>query len=601
MKRVIFKKISVRNFLSFGDTPVILDFNPGVHIVTGVNRDKEGRQNGIGKSSMMEALYFAVFGTTMRELKKDLIQNRYTKKECVVELDFDVVTTSSTDSYKIVRKNPNSSLTFTKNGECVTRDSIKNTEEDIHLLMNATSNVFQNCVVMTMNDTIPFMAKGKVDKKKFIEGIFNLIFFSEIQNHARLDYNNTKRIIENERSKYEESVRNLDLLNARKNSILDSRKGKINDLLKRKDTNESELKNLMEKSSSIQETSTDDISELLGKCEKALVSIDTKIKNNLSKKTELETLINGYKISIKKMSIKDSSCPTCLRKIEDHDRHILDLEISNIQTQISDKSSELNSIKTNLEKLEDQKRRGVEKVKNLNNDLSKSKVENSKKQDSIERIQQIKKWLSNLNSDIKELKSDKTDIDELIPQQNIQVENNKKSLDDLHFNLRIYDLAKHIFSEEGVKTVIVNRLLSTFNERLDYYLNRLDANCSCYFNETFDEIIKNDKGEICSYFNFSGAERKAIDFACLFAFMDMRRIVGNVIYNVSIYDELFDSCLDEKAINLISQLLKERVSMYGECVYIISHRKESISFATGNVYFLEKRDGVTKMLDYNPF
>jgi DNA repair exonuclease SbcCD ATPase subunit len=233
--------------------------------------------------------------------------------------------------------------------------------------------------------------------------------------------------------------------------------------------------------------------------------------------------------------------------------------------------------------------------------LSKSKVENSKKQDSLERIQQIKKWLSNLNSDIKELKSNKTDIDELIPNQTVLVENNKKSLDDLHFNLRIYDLAKHIFSEEGVKTVIVNRLLSTFNERLDYYLNRLDANCSCYFNEMFDEIIKNDKGETCSYFNFSGAERKAIDFACLFAFMDMRRIVGNVIYNVSIYDELFDSCLDEKAINLISQLLKERVSMYGECVYIISHRKESISFATGNVYFLEKREGVTKMLDYNPF
>ncbi len=601
MKKVIFKTISIRNFLSFGDIPVVMNFTPGVHIVTGINRDKDGRQNGIGKSSMMEALYFAVFGTTMRELKKDLIQNRYTKKECVVELEFDIATTSSTDNYKLIRKNPNSSLTFYKNGECITRDSIKNTEEDIHLLLNATSNVFQNCVVMTMNDTIPFMAKGKVDKKKFIEGIFNLIFFSEIQNHARLDYNNTKRIIENEKSKYEESVRNLDTLNARRSSILDSRKSKIDDLLTRKEGNERTLNVLFEKLSSFEEKSVDETQHLILKCEKALNSIDTKLRSNLSKKTELETLINGYKVSIKKMSIKDSSCPTCLRKIEDHDRHILESEISNLQNNINLSIGELNIVQDNISKLEDQRKRGNEKIKTLNSDLSKIKVENSQKKDFSERINHIESWLNNLNSDIAELKSEKTDIDELIPEQTIQVENNKKSLDDLYFNLRIYDLAKHIFSEEGVKTVIVNRLLSTFNERLDYYLNRLDANCTCYFNETFDEIIKNDKGEICSYFNFSGAERKAIDFACLFAFMDMRRIVGNVIYNVSIYDELFDSCLDEKAINLISQLLKERVSMYGECVYIISHRKESISFATGNVYFLEKREGITKMLDYNPF
>jgi DNA repair exonuclease SbcCD ATPase subunit len=301
------------------------------------------------------------------------------------------------------------------------------------------------------------------------------------------------------------------------------------------------------------------------------------------------------------MSIKDSSCPTCFRKIEDHDKYILDIEISKLKSEIEKCTNELNAITENIAKYEDQKKRGVAKVKQLNADLSKAKVQESKKEDSIYRIDQLKKWLVSLDSDIAELQSGKTDIDELIPEQNLIIEKNKSSLDDLHFNLRIYDLAKHIFSEEGVKTVIVNRLLETFNERLDYYLQRMDANCTCYFNETFDEIIKNDKDEVCSYFNFSGAERKAIDFACLFAFMDMRRIVGNVVYNVSIYDELFDSSLDEKAINLISDILKERVSLYDECVYIISHRKESIGFATGNVYFLEKKDGVTKMLDYNPF
>jgi DNA repair exonuclease SbcCD ATPase subunit len=315
----------------------------------------------------------------------------------------------------------------------------------------------------------------------------------------------------------------------------------------------------------------------------------------------INSSISNLQLSIKKMSIKDSSCPTCFRKIEDHDKYILDIEIGKLKTEIDSSKQELIKVEENISKYEDQRKRGNAKVKQLNSDLAKAKVQESKKEDSIYRIDQLKKWLVSLDADIAELQSGNTDIDALIPEQKLIIEKNQSSLDDLHFNLRIYDLAKHIFSEEGVKTVIVNRLLETFNERLEYYLQRMDANCTCYFNETFDEIIKNDKDEICSYFNFSGAERKAIDFACLFAFMDMRRIVGNVVYNVSIYDELFDSSLDEKAINLISDILKERVSLYNECVYIISHRKESIGFATGNVYFLEKKDGVTRMLDYNPF
>ena len=73
MKRINFKKISIKNFLSFGETPVVLEFKAGLHIITGINRDKSDRQNGLGKSAMMESLYFCIFGTTIRDLKKDLI------------------------------------------------------------------------------------------------------------------------------------------------------------------------------------------------------------------------------------------------------------------------------------------------------------------------------------------------------------------------------------------------------------------------------------------------------------------------------------------------------------------------------------------------
>jgi ABC-type Mn2+/Zn2+ transport system ATPase subunit len=83
--------------------------------------------------------------------------------------------------------------------------------------------------------------------------------------------------------------------------------------------------------------------------------------------------------------------------------------------------------------------------------------------------------------------------------------------------------------------------------------------------------------------------------------MDMRRLQGNVTYNISIYDELFDSSLDSRGVELVTNVLKERVAKHNECVMVISHRKESIQHATGDVVFLEKKNSITTRLDHNPF
>ena len=78
MKKVNFKEVEIKNFLSIGNSPVKLEFKPGLHIITGINRDKIDRRNGIGKTSVIESIYFAIFGSTMRELKKELWPHRVT-------------------------------------------------------------------------------------------------------------------------------------------------------------------------------------------------------------------------------------------------------------------------------------------------------------------------------------------------------------------------------------------------------------------------------------------------------------------------------------------------------------------------------------------
>ena len=83
--------------------------------------------------------------------------------------------------------------------------------------------------------------------------------------------------------------------------------------------------------------------------------------------------------------------------------------------------------------------------------------------------------------------------------------------------------------------------------------------------------------------------------------MDIRRLQGDVAFNFSIYDELFDSSLDERGVELVINILKERVDKYNESIMVISHRKESIKAATGDVIFLEKSNGITKRVDYKTY
>ena len=136
MKEVNFKKVSIINFLSVGEDPVTVEFTKGLHVITGINRDKPDRRNAIGKSTVADSIYFAIFGDTLRELKKDLIPNNITGGRTHVELDFEIKSTKGVNNYKIVRHlNPSKVFVF-KDGVDKTRDSISNTNKYISLILH---------------------------------------------------------------------------------------------------------------------------------------------------------------------------------------------------------------------------------------------------------------------------------------------------------------------------------------------------------------------------------------------------------------------------------------------------------------------------------
>ena len=598
MKQIFFEEVSIQNFLSVGNEPVKVQFNRGFNIITGSNKDKEDRRNGVGKSTIADSINFAIFGSTLRELKKELIQNNLTNETCSVTLSFKVVTPQDTNNYTINRTISPSKCYIYKNGQDITRDSIINTNDYIKELINCSEDVFQNCVIMTVNNTVPFMGKKKVEKRKFIEGIFNLEIFSNMISNLRSDYNETKKDFDIESTRYDENNSTLENFKSQRNNLLEERNQKITKYKNRQEDNKRALLDIKSKIKSIEDDAIKQNEELISK-------IESKIKELYVQKSEKQTEIgkigglqSQLESTLLKIGTDEEICPTCLRKLEDHDTEHINKEKKAIEDGIKKYDSRISELKANISEytaLETKLTTGIQKIrtkiKTINNEISDQKVLKQK-------AKQLLEWQSQLKLDIKELKSGDSNLDEVIEEYISKVKDIKSKLDRVKKKINMLDVVKYVVSEEGVKSYIVKKILTVFNQKLAYYLKKMDSNCVCIFNEYFEEQIINEKNKICSYFNFSGAERKNIDLACLFAFMDIRRLQGDVAFNFSMYDELFDSSLDEKGVDLVTNILRERVEKFNECVYVISHRKESVKAATGEVIYLEKTNGITRKVEY---
>lgn len=597
MKYITFKKLIIKNFLSVGDDPVEISFNTGLNIITGVNKDKIDRRNGVGKSTVADALYFSVFGDTLRELKKEHIINNVTQNKCEVALSFTVNDNDSDTEYRIIRTLNPSKCNIYRNDIDVTRDSIANTNQYISSILSSSPDVFQNCIIMTVNNTVPFMAKKRVEKRKFIEGILNLEVFGDMLSTIRSDYNEVMGTFDKECTKFEEVSTTLQTYREQKETTDKNIKTQLVDLQERKDRNNNRIQDLKEKHADIKIQNIDDLVNQSKEYQNKLKKInDAKIAVARGI-TKLETKISYNEKLYMRLGTEESTCPVCLRSVSDHDKDKIEEEKSLIKNKIESFTSEIETLRVASEKTDNQKIQTDSKISAIATQINNANITNENIKNIKERIEDIIKNNDQLDIDIEKLNTQDNQFDILIVDVEKRLNSIQTEITNIKTLLQTLDIVKFVVSEEGVKSYIVKKILQLLNGKLAYYLKKMDSNCICVFNEYFEEQIIDEKGKICSYFNFSGAERKNIDLACLFAFMDIRRLQGDVAFNFSIYDELFDSSLDEKGVELVIGILKERIEKFNECVMVISHRKESAKLATGEIIFLEKTKGITRRVD----
>ena len=594
MRFITFKTIEARNFLSFGDTPVKVDLRPGVNAITGTNLDKEDSKNGCGKSSICDALYYSLYGTTLREVGKDFISNALTKKRCEVSLTFDLTTNNNVETYQVIRKLNPTKCQLLKNGEDITRSTLAKTNNLIQDLIRTPATVFQNSVIMSVNNALPFMALPKTDKRKFIESVLGLEVFTSMVLKARDDYSILKKDYDIAYTKLETIEKELEFNTSQFENYETSKQERVDRQLEKQTKLETDIQTLKDK---LIDTSSLDVSVFVNN----LLQIQQDLESHKQTKVELTTKIHkieaeisAEKKQITQLSTTKDNCPTCKRDYsEEHIKHVLGL--------ISTHEKTIDTYKKALVKVNNlilQEDKAIDKLKAEQAIVSANKVA---AETQINNNKNTNLSINHLESNLQDVKDEITSIskeqnNELkgkITALTATVEECKTKVNTLNNELNVLETVKFVISEEGIKSFIVKKILKVLNSRLAYYLKKLEANCLCQFNEFFDEEIVDESSQPKSYFNFSGGERKRIDLACLFAFADIRRLQGDVNFSTVFYDELLDSSLDDKGVILTLRTLRERYQENDESCYIITHRGNEVTAKAEHTIHVTKQNGIT--------
>lgn len=598
VKRVNFEKLTIENFLSIGNTPVAIDFKSGLHVITGKNIDQADRRNGIGKSTILDALSYVLFGVTLRELKKEFIINNITKKTSKISLNFTVIEGKKINHYELHRTIDPSKCFLYENGIDITRDSMVNTTEYIQDLLKLNPEVFQNCIAMTLNNMVPFMAKKKIEKRKFIESIFNLEIFSSMNSNLKVELLECKKEFDIKNSQLEEVRKYYEALSIQQTNKEEQKNDRKKILLKRLEDNKKELDKLNKKLSEFQSLNLDNVHGKITLANEKIGEFILKINAIGKEVSALETKRDYAQASMLKIGTDKDTCPVCLRVVTEEDKDCLHKKKETYQQEINDLQKSIEVLEDKLEVYEQSKRKLSDAVSKLNDIINTQKVQEENKKHVKSRIRDINAYNVDIVKDLEDLNKSDNDFTNILNEQKVKLDNNTKLLQEQREELNILDYVKFVLSEDGVRSYIVKKILQLFNNKLAHYLRKLNSNAIIKFNEFFEDTIVNSKGTAVSYFNYSGAEKKVIDLAIMFTFIEMLRLQSNVVYNVQFYDELLDTSLDEAGVELVVALLNELTTMYNCGIYVISHRKECSKLSNGDVIFLEKKNGITKRVPF---
>ena len=545
---ILFETIRWKNFLSTGNQYTEVNFTENkTNLIIGTN--------GAGKSTVLDALTFSLFGKPFRKINKPQLINSTNEKDCRVEVCFSVNNTE----WKIVRGIKPNVFEIWRNDSLMDQfaaalDQQKWLEQNV-LKMNYKS--FTQIVILGSSTFVPFMQLTTNNRREVIEDLLDIKIFSSMntilkekirQSKEEIKVLNLKKESLTEKVTMQETfIGELEQLG--KESIQKKEK-KVTELLK-------EVEVYMRDNSAVEESIfsyTKEQEYVTGATQKLrkLGQLKGKISNKVS------TITKEHKFFS-----ENTVCPTCNQDIEENFRIN---RINDAQTKAKELQSGYKELEEAIKEEEERERQFTalsKEISKLNNDISQNNV----------RIAGCQRQISNLESEVQrtteQLANRNTEHEKLETFK----DNLKTTYDELSSRkdtINYYDFSYSLLKDGGVKSKIIKKYLPLINQQVNRYLQMMDFYINFTLDEEFNETVQSPIHEDFSYASFSEGEKMRIDLALLFTWREVARMKNSVNTNLLIMDEVFDSSLDgfgtEEFLKIIKYVVKDAN------IFVISHK-----------------------------
>jgi len=545
-----FQKLQFKNFLSTGNNPITIQLNKSKStLIVG--------RNGSGKSTILDALSFALFGKAHRNINKNGLINSVNGKGCEVSVEFE----TAGHSFKVVRGIRPNIFEVWQNNKMIdqqtnVRDYQKFLEQNI-LKLNHKS--FHQIVVLGSSSFIPFMQLKAHDRRDVIEDLLDINIFSKM-----------KVILRERNARTKEHVRNSKISVDAQRDKIGYQKKHLNQL---EEINEEAKKSFDEEIKDCEEK----LEAFRLELEKYPYGLEQKLKTLRGIKDELTTEkgkcnhVMKHLVDTAKFFENNDDCPTCTQEINKQLKTAMLIEVKDqakkTQQLITQNEPKYNSTILAIEQARD----------DINSMLDTNRKIN---------------WCSDRINDL--TTKEVTEVDMTQPLNDLidmtyKLGEMQDTLNESSKDLLYNDVASEMLKDTGIRTKIIKEYLPAMNTLINKYLQVLEFFVAFNLDENFQETIKSRHRDTFVYDNFSEGEKMRIDLSLLFAWRQIAKMKNSTNTNLLILDETFDSSLDEDGVDNLMKILLTLED--GTNTFIISHKPDMLeSKLKAKIQFVKKNN-----------